>query len=617
MPARPAPVAARGEARALRASRAPSRAPRRRARRGGAVSRADPGDGVPSSSDPDSIAPDMFGASPGPRSPALHRAARRGDLERVRRLLETRAHDVNEADANGSTALMWACQFGRDDVVEALLRRGADARARNKFNWSALEYASTSSLAGDVLFALLPWYFPGVVSRRHTSQTSQTETHESNALACDADASSLRTRETVAAAALSGAYGALLGDWSRYVEHDDHDDHDDVDLIRQRDDVMKGRRTDAPFARSGTKARSPARLRAVAANAAARYVSSAATSFRDARDALSKRSSRRSGAFCVGGVAIAGCTRKPLGLYAGQRYEIRALFWRNAATGARVAASSADASALPPSPDFVLCAELSNPTWTPWGSIETEVGAAELRSVRDELVWAAGTASLFAAFFVASGALLRGGAVSVASVPSDSMAPGVRRGDALLVDRRRASLRAVAAGDVVLFAPPPRLASVILETRGSAPKSGELFVKRVVAVAGDELEIVRGAVFRNGSRETPYVTGTPVGVTAAEANADEAIASTTTRDEKRKSKNENEKNGHPLQTCDVCKTASYDLRPTRVPPGNVFVLGDNRGGSVDGHVWGYLPLENVRGVVRFRVGPLSRFGALEKTPVPF
>jgi signal peptidase I len=265
----------------------------------------------------------------------------------------------------------------------------------------------------------------------------------------------------------------------------------------------------------------------------------------------------------------------------------------------------------------VLCAELSNPTWTPWGSIETEVGAAELRSVRDELVWAAGTASLFAAFFVASGALLRGGAVSVASVPSDSMAPGVRRGDALLVDRRRASLRAVAAGDVVLFAPPPRLASVILETRGSAPKSGELFVKRVVAVAGDELEIVRGAVFRNGSRETPYVTGTPVGVTAAEANADEAIASTATRDEKGKSKNENKKNGHPLQTCDVCKTASYDLRPTRVPPGNVFVLGDNRGGSVDGHVWGYLPLENVRGVVRFRVGPLSRFGALEKTPVPF
>ena len=582
MAARPAPVAARGEARALRASRAPSRAPRRRARRGGAVSRADPGDGVPSSSDPDSIAPDMFGASPGPRSPALHRAARRGDLERVRRLLETRAHDVNEADANGSTALMWACQFGRDDVVEALLRRGADARARNKFNWSALEYASTSSLAGDVLFALLPWYYPGVVSRRRTSRTSRTETRESNALAYDADASSLRTRETVAAAALSGAYGALLGDWSRYVEHDDHDDVDSSRRRDERDDV-----THAPFARSGTKARSPARLRAVAANAAARYVSSAATSFRDARDALLRP---RSGAFRVGGVAIAGCTRKPLGLYAGQRYEIRALFWRNAVTGARVPANSADASALRPGNgnDFVLCAELSNPTWTPWGSIETEVGAAELRSVRDELVWAAGTASLFAAFFVASGALLRGGAVSVASVPSDSMAPGVRRGDALLVDRRRASLRAVAAGDVVLFAPPPRLASVILETRGSAPKRGELFVKRVVAVAGDELEITRGAVFRNGSRETPYVTGTPVGVTAAEA-----------------------------QTCDVCKTASYDLRPTRVPPGNVFVLGDNRGGSVDGHVWGYLPLENVRGVVRFRVGPLSRFGALEKTPVPF
>ena len=118
----------------------------------------------------------------------------------------------------------------------------------------------------------------------------------------------------------------------------------------------------------------------------------------------------------------------------------------------------------------------------------------------------------------------------------------------------------------MLFAPPPRLASVILETRGSA-KSGELSLRearRRRRPPRDELEIVRGAVFRNGSRETPYVTGTPVGVTAAEANADEAnadeaIASTAFE-------NVEHENGRPV-TCDVCKTASYDLRPTRVPPG--------------------------------------------------
>ena len=103
----------------------------------------------------------MFGASPGPRSSA--RTARRvGATSSARRLLETRAHDVNEADANGSTALMWACQFGRDDVVDGHVARRRRARAQQI--QLAREYASTSSLAGDVLFALLPWYFTGVVS---------------------------------------------------------------------------------------------------------------------------------------------------------------------------------------------------------------------------------------------------------------------------------------------------------------------------------------------------------------------------------------------------------------------------------------------------------------------
>jgi type IV secretory pathway protease TraF len=56
----------------------------------------------------------------------------------------------------------------------------------------------------------------------------------------------------------------------------------------------------------------------------------------------------------------------------------------------------------------------------------------------------------------------------------------------------------------------------VTQTRGFAPQRGEFFVKRVVAVAGDELEIVHGAVFRNGKREEPYATGTPVGVTRDE-----------------------------------------------------------------------------------------------------
>ena len=32
-----------------------------------------------------------------------------------------------------------------------------------------------------------------------------------------------------------------------------------------------------------------------------------------------------------------------------------------------------------------------------------------------------------------------------------------------------------------------------------------------------------------------------------------------------------------------------------VPPGNIFVLGDNRNDSSDSHSWGMLPLQNVIG----------------------
>ena len=37
----------------------------------------------------------------------------------------------------------------------------------------------------------------------------------------------------------------------------------------------------------------------------------------------------------------------------------------------------------------------------------------------------------------------------------------------------------------------------------------------------------------------------------------------------------------------------------RVPEGAVFVLGDNRDNSSDSRVWGAVPLENVKGTVRF------------------
>ena len=135
----------------------------------------------------------------------------------------------------------------------------------------------------------------------------------------------------------------------------------------------------------------------------------------------------------------------------------------------------------------------------------------------------------------------------------------------------------------MLFEPPPALREIA--TRNGTPlRSGEYFVKRIVARGGDEVEVANGVLFRNGRQEASYRTGTPVGVGG-------------------------------YDSCDACVPGRYDLSRRRVPAGSFLVLGDNRGGSNDGHVWGYLPEKNVLGKISFRVAPLNRAGFLREAPV--
>lgn len=55
----------------------------------------------------------------------------------------------------------------------------------------------------------------------------------------------------------------------------------------------------------------------------------------------------------------------------------------------------------------------------------------------------------------------------------------------------------------------------------------------------------------------------------------------------------------------------YKWGPQTVPEGMVMVLGDNRNHSLDSHIWGFLPRENVIGRAIFKYWPPWRAGLVE------
>lgn len=59
----------------------------------------------------------------------------------------------------------------------------------------------------------------------------------------------------------------------------------------------------------------------------------------------------------------------------------------------------------------------------------------------------------------------------------------------------------------------------------------------------------------------------------------------------------------------TAEDAQYAFGPVKVPPGEVLVLGDNRNHSFDGHLWGFLPKENVIGRAVFVYWPPGRIGS--------
>lgn len=149
-------------------------------------------------------------------------------------------------------------------------------------------------------------------------------------------------------------------------------------------------------------------------------------------------------------------------------------------------------------------------------------------------------------------------------VPSGSMEPTVRVGDHILVNKAAYGVRVPLTEDwLVEFRPPARGDVVIVDATSRAvadeDTSHPVLVKRVVAVAGDTVEVRDGHVLIDGRAR------------------DEATASF-------------DSGGGP------------DFGPVRVPNGKVLVLGDNRGNSRDGRTFGWVDRRSILGRAFLAIG---------------
>jgi signal peptidase I len=146
-------------------------------------------------------------------------------------------------------------------------------------------------------------------------------------------------------------------------------------------------------------------------------------------------------------------------------------------------------------------------------------------------------------------------------IPSKSMVPTLLVDDRLIIDKVSYHFKEPQRGDIVVFTPPDE-ASVVC-TGPRVQHSKDAYIKRVIGLPGEKIEVKQGLVFIDGSpiKET-YLDGVP----------------------------------------------EYQYGPRVVPEGSYLVLGDNRNNSCDSHHWGFVPRENIIGRAIVRFWPLNRLG---------
>jgi signal peptidase I len=169
-------------------------------------------------------------------------------------------------------------------------------------------------------------------------------------------------------------------------------------------------------------------------------------------------------------------------------------------------------------------------------------------------------------------------------IPSASMVPTLKVGQRILVNRVELHFSSLHIGDIVVFHPPANTQDCADPSQGQpdagphaaqacdVPQrvaSSTTFVKRVVGLPGDHLQIIDGHVIRNGRREKDSY----------------------------------------IVPCDGDSDCNFPATIV-VPRGDYYMMGDNRPDSEDSRFWGPVRRSWVIGTAFFIYWPPDRIGVL-------